>query len=42
MLSPLPFLKHLELLNGSLPGDQGFDPFNFALDAAALTWYRDS
>ena len=38
----LPFLKRPELLDGSLPGDRGFDPFNFASDTAALAWYRDS
>lgn len=42
MSSSLPFLKRPELLDGSLPGDRGFDPFNFASDAAALTWYRDA
>ncbi|KAG7359964.1 chlorophyll A-B binding protein [Nitzschia inconspicua] len=30
------------MLDGSLPGDRGFDPFNFASDASALQWYRDS
>lgn len=38
----LPFLKRPELLDGSLPGDRGFDPFNFASDVSALQWYRDS
>merc|ERR1712232_905891 len=42
-MSPsLPFLKRPELLDGSLPGDRGFDPFNFASDNSALSWYRDS
>ena len=42
-MSPsLPFLKRPELLDGSLPGDRGFDPFNFASDAATLSWYRES
>ena len=38
----LPFLKRPELLDGSLPGDRGFDPFNFSSDPSALAWYRDS
>ena len=39
----LPFLKRPEHLDGSLPGDRGFDPFNFAAgDASTLQWYRDS
>jgi len=42
MSASLPFLKRPELLDGSLPGDRGFDPFNFSSDAAALNWYRDS
>lgn len=42
MSASLPFLKRPELLDGTLPGDRGFDPFNFSSDAAALTWYRDS
>jgi len=40
-MSPsLPFLKRPEMLDGSLPGDRGFDPFNFSSDASALAWYR--
>lgn len=42
MSASLPFLKRPELLDGSLPGDRGFDPFNFASDAATLSWYRES
>jgi len=42
MSASLPFLKRPELLDGSLPGDRGFDPFNFSSDPSALTWYRDS
>ena len=42
MSSSLPFLKRPALLDGSLPGDRGFDPFNFASDADSLTWYRDA
>jgi hypothetical protein len=38
----LPFLKRPEILDGTLPGDRGFDPFNFSSDATALQWYRDS
>jgi hypothetical protein len=30
------------MLDGSLPGDRGFDPFNFSSDAAALQWYRNA
>ena len=36
----LPFLKRPVMLDGTLPGDRGFDPFNFAYDADALQWYR--
>ena len=29
------------MLDGtSIPGDRGFDPFNFSSDASALQWYR--
>lgn len=42
MSASLPFLKRPELLDGSLPGDRGFDPFNFSSDASALSWYRNS
>merc|ERR1712127_1079869 len=28
------------LLDGTLPGDRGFDPFNLASDAGALRWQR--
>ena len=42
MSASLPFLKRPELLDGTLPGDRGFDPFNFSSDASALSWYRDS
>jgi hypothetical protein len=38
----LPFLQRPTMLDGSLPGDRGFDPFNFSSDESALTWYRDS
>jgi hypothetical protein len=36
----LPFLKRPEALDGSLPGDRGFDPFNFSSDQDALQWQR--
>ena len=42
MSASLPFLKRPEFLDGSLPGDRGFDPFNFASNPQALTWYRDA
>lgn len=42
MSASLPFLKRPALLDGSLPGDRGFDPFNFAMDADSLTRYRDA
>lgn len=40
MSASLPFLKQPEMLDGSLPGDRGFDPFNFASDESSLQWYR--
>jgi hypothetical protein len=41
MSASLPFLKRPAMLDGTtLPGDRGFDPFNFAYDADALQWYR--
>ena len=40
-MSPsLPFVVRPALLDGTLPGDRGFDPFNFASDAGALRWQR--
>jgi len=36
----LPFLKQPPMLDGTLPGDRGFDPFNFSADKDALQWYR--
>ena len=42
MSASLPFLKRPEILDGSLPGYRGFDPFNFASDASSLSWCRDS
>lgn len=40
MSASLPFLPRPVLLDGSLPGDRGFDPFNFATDTSALQWQR--
>jgi len=36
MSASLPFLRRPALLDGTLPGDRGFDPFNFAADATML------
>jgi hypothetical protein len=42
-MSPsLPFLPQPEHLDGTLPGDRGFDPFNFSSNAGALEWNRKS
>jgi len=42
-MSPsLPFLRRPKMLDGTLPGDRGFDPFNFASDANRLEWYRSA
>ena len=38
----VPFLKRPAMLDGTLPGDRGFDPFNFSSDAASLQWYRNA
>lgn len=40
MSASLPFLKRPVMLDGTVPGDRGFDPFNFSSDADALQWYR--
>eukprot|EP00339_Tiarina_fusa_P006047 CAMPEP_0117044970 /NCGR_PEP_ID=MMETSP0472-20121206/31135_1 /TAXON_ID=693140 ORGANISM="Tiarina fusus, Strain LIS" /NCGR_SAMPLE_ID=MMETSP0472 /ASSEMBLY_ACC=CAM_ASM_000603 /LENGTH=284 /DNA_ID=CAMNT_0004756841 /DNA_START=22 /DNA_END=873 /DNA_ORIENTATION=- len=40
MSASLPFAKRPDMLDGSLPGDRGFDPFNFSSTPAALDWYR--
>ena len=40
MSASLPFLRRPALLDGTLPGDRGFDPFNFASDANSLYWQR--
>ena len=36
----LPFLARPALLDGTLPGDRGFDPFNFSSDVNSLQWQR--
>ena len=36
----LPFLNRPPLLDGSLPGDRGFDPLGFASSEKALDWQR--
>lgn len=42
-MSPsLPFAPRPAMLDGTLPGDRGFDPFNFAADADALHWQREA
>jgi len=38
MSSSLPFLPRPALLDGTLPGDRGFDPLNFASTSNALQW----
>jgi Chlorophyll A-B binding protein len=40
MSASLPFLKRPIMLDGTVPGDRGFDPFNFSSDKDALQWYR--
>lgn len=40
MSASLPFAKRPPMLDGTIPGDRGFDPFNFSSDANALQWYR--
>ena len=40
MSASVPFLQRPALLDGSLPGDRGFDPFNFSSDQDSLQWYR--
>jgi len=42
MSASLPFLKRPAALDGTLPGDRGFDPFNFSSDDTKLHWYRES
>lgn len=42
MSASLPFLKRPEMLDGSLPGDRGFDPFNFSSDKNSLQWMRNA
>ena len=40
MSASLPFLPRPALLDGALPGDRGFDPFNFSADMSNLLWQR--
>ena len=40
MSASVPFLKRPPMLDGTIPGDRGFDPFNFSSDENALQWYR--
>lgn len=40
MSASLPFVARPALLDGTLPGDRGFDPFNFASDENSLLWQR--
>jgi Chlorophyll A-B binding protein len=40
MSASVPFLPRPVMLDGTLPGDRGFDPFNFSYDADNLQWYR--
>jgi hypothetical protein len=40
MSMSLPFLERPPMLDGTVPGDRGFDPFNFASTADSLQWYR--
>ena len=40
MSASLPFLPRPAMLDGSLAGDRGFDPFNFASDENSLQWQR--
>jgi hypothetical protein len=40
MSASLPFVKRPPILDGTIPGDRGFDPFNFSSNANALQWYR--
>jgi hypothetical protein len=42
MSASVPFLTRPAHLDGSLPGDRGFDPFNFAAEEGSLDWYRKS
>jgi Chlorophyll A-B binding protein len=43
MSKALPFVRRPKLLDGTLAGDVGFDPFNFAgQDMANLIWMREA
>jgi hypothetical protein len=40
MSASLPFLRCPALLDSTLPGDRGFDPFNFTSDVNSLMWQQ--
>lgn len=42
MSMALPFLQRPAMLDGTVAGDRGFDPFNFSSNDQALQWYRNS
>lgn len=42
MSMSLPFLERPAMLDGSVAGDRGFDPFNFSDNERSLQWYRDA
>lgn len=42
MSQSLPFLRRPKMLDGTLPGDRGFDPLNFATDSNRLEWFRSA
>merc|ERR1712232_351836 len=41
-MGSLPFLERPAMLDGTMPGDRGFDPFNFASNENALEWYENA
>jgi len=42
MSMALPFLERPAMLDGSVAGDRGFDPFNFSDNERSLQWYRNA
>jgi hypothetical protein len=42
MSKALPFVQSPKILDGSLPGDAGFDPFSFAQDKETLWYMREA
>jgi hypothetical protein len=42
MSTAIPFLKRPEFLDGSMPGDVGFDPFGFVDSEASLVSFREA